>query len=71
MKVDPWHELIEIKHGLKAYVNDPFVLAQQIVQVYYTLFPSRKRERKYWWAVYKVKSRAVHYELKEEKEEPH
>ena len=27
MKIDPWHRLIEIKHGSKAYINDPFVLA--------------------------------------------
>ena len=26
MKVDPWHGLIEITHGFRAYVNEPFVL---------------------------------------------
>ena len=51
MKVDPWHELIEIKHESKAYVNNSFVLAQQTVQVYYTPFLSRERGRKDWWAI--------------------
>ena len=51
MKVDPQYELIKIKHGSKAYVNEPFVLAAkpyvnepivlaiQAAQVYYTYFP--------------------------------
>ena len=46
MKVDPQHGLIEIKHGSKAYINDPLVLAQQAAQVYYTPFLSRERGRK-------------------------
>ena len=46
MKVDLRHGLIEIKHGSKVYVNEPFVLAQQAAQVYYTSFLSRKRGRK-------------------------
>ena len=46
MKVDSQYELIEIKHGLKAYINDPFVLAQQTIQVYYILFPSKDKRRK-------------------------
>ena len=71
MKVDPWYKLIEIKHRSKAYVNDAFVLAQQAIQVYYTLFPSIERGKKDWCAEYEVKSWAVHYELKEEEEEPH
>ena len=29
MMVDPWHGLIEIKYGLKANVNKPFILAAQ------------------------------------------
>ena len=62
------HKLIKIKHGSKAYVNDPFVLAQKVTQVYYTPFPSRKRERKDWWAICKIKFWAIHYALKEEEE---
>ena len=70
MKVDLQHGLIEIKHGLKAYVNELFMMAQQAVQVYYTHFPSRERGRKEWQAVCKIKSQAIHYMLKE-KEEPY
>ena len=36
--------------------------------MYYTPFPSKERGKKDWWAVYKVKSRAIHYHLKEEEE---
>ena len=68
MKVDLWDRLIEIKYGSKAYVNDPFMPTQQAVQMYYTLFLSRKRGKKDWWAVCKVKSRVIHYVL-EKKEE--
>ena len=71
MKVDLQHGHIEIKHGSKAYVNDPFVLAQWDVQVYYTLFPSRERGRKDWCAVCKVKFRDIHYELEQEEEVPY
>ena len=45
MKVDPRHGLIEIKYGLKVYIYEPFVLAQQAIQVYYTPFPSREEEK--------------------------
>ena len=71
MKVDPRHEFIEIKHRSKAHVNDPLVLSQQTVQVYYTPFLSKERERKDCWAVYKVKSRVIHYEPEQKEEEPH
>ena len=46
MKVDPRYGLIKIKHGSKAYVNNAFELAQQVVQVYYTPYLSRERGRK-------------------------
>ena len=71
MKNDPRHEIIEIKYRSKAYLDEPFVLAQQASQVYYTPLPSRDRERKDWWAICKIKSRVVHYELDEEEEEFH
>ena len=47
------------------------MLAQQASQVYYTPLPSRDRGRKDWWAVCKIKSRVVHYDLNEEEEEFH
>ena len=39
--------------------------------MYYTPLPSKDRGRKDWWAVCKIKSRVVHYELNEEEEEFH
>ena len=48
IKIDLRYGLIEIKHGSKVYINEPFVLAQQAVQVYDTLFPSREGERNDW-----------------------
>ena len=71
IKIDLWHGITEIKYGSKAYFDEPFVLAQQASQVYYTPLPSRDRGRKDWWAVCKIKSRVVHYELNEEEEEFH
>ena len=66
MKVDKRHGIIEIKHGSKAYVNEPFVLAAQAAQVYYTHFASKEKGRNDWWAVCKTKSRAIQYALEEE-----
>ena len=46
MKIDPRHGITKIKYGSKAYFDEPFVLAQQASQVYYTPLPSRDRGRK-------------------------
>ena len=51
MKIDPWHGITEIKYGSKAYFDEPFILAQQAAQVYYTPFPSKKKEMKDWWVI--------------------
>ncbi|KAL0282112.1 UNVERIFIED_CONTAM: hypothetical protein Sangu_2970100 [Sesamum angustifolium] len=48
--------LVEINRKLKLSTNDPFILASQAHQVYFTSFPSTKRERRDWWAVCKVKA---------------
>ena len=56
MKIDLRYGITEIKYRSNAYFDEPFVLVQQASQVYYTLFPSRDRERKDWWAVCKIKS---------------
>lgn len=56
IKVDN-HGLVEILHKKYLQTNDPFVLAVQAQQVYYSTTPSRKRERSDWWNVIKTKSR--------------
>ncbi|KAK4421458.1 hypothetical protein Salat_2096400 [Sesamum alatum] len=48
--------LVEINSKLKLSTDDPFILASQAQQVYFTSFPSSKRERRDWWAVCKVKA---------------
>lgn len=48
--------LVEVKHTSRYAGNDPFVLAGQAQQVYYTNFPGNKRDRVDWWGVAKVKA---------------
>jgi len=38
---------------------DPFVFASQVQQVYFTPYPSTKRDKYVWWVVYKVKVRST------------
>lgn len=61
LKVDPQHGLIDVKHNSKLVTKETFVLAQQAVQVYYTSYPSKKKERIDWWAVCKTKARGLVY----------
>ncbi|KAK4382241.1 hypothetical protein Sango_2892000 [Sesamum angolense] len=39
--------------------DDPFILAQQAVQVYFTEYPSMKRDKANWMVVCKIKARRV------------
>lgn len=56
VRVDPSHGLVEIKHNSILASNEPFVLAKQVTQVYYTLYLSNKRDRRDWWAMFKTKA---------------
>ncbi|KAH0695952.1 hypothetical protein KY289_013434 [Solanum tuberosum] len=38
---------------------EPFVLAMQATHVYYTSYPSLRRDKAYWWAVCKIKARGI------------
>ncbi|XP_057986691.1 uncharacterized protein LOC131171237 [Hevea brasiliensis] len=38
---------------------EPFVLAIQAAQVNYSIYPSLKRDKDDWWAVFKIKARSV------------
>lgn len=60
VKVDGKHGLVEINSKSRLGGNDPFVLAEQAQQVYYTTFPGRKRSRSEWWAVCKTKARSTY-----------
>lgn len=58
VKVHPRFGLVEInvRRGLKT--NDPFILARQAQQVYYTIFSSTRKDRCDWRAVCKIKARS-------------
>lgn len=58
VRLNPRFGLVEINHTRKLNTNDPFVLAHQAQQVYYTSFPGNTRERRDWHVVCKVKSRS-------------
>ncbi|KAL4578884.1 hypothetical protein LXL04_015015 [Taraxacum kok-saghyz] len=58
------NKLIDIKPKSRLQTNDPFVLASQVEQVYYTPYPAVTRDTKDWWAVIKTKPRGI-YEVSE------
>jgi hypothetical protein len=47
--------MVEVKHADRLYGSDPFILAHQVEQVYYMLYPFEKLSL--WWVVYKVNPR--------------
>ncbi|KAJ8421735.1 hypothetical protein Cgig2_008551 [Carnegiea gigantea] len=53
------YKLVEVHHTKKYPKYDPFVLASQVQQVYFTPYPSTKNDKKAWWAVFKVKPRST------------
>ncbi|XP_074586875.1 uncharacterized protein LOC141842759 [Curcuma longa] len=62
--------LVEIDHKSKLNTDDPFILAAQAQQVYYTRSPTIKRERNDWVTVCKVNARGkFDIPLLEEQEE--
>ncbi|KAL0457797.1 UNVERIFIED_CONTAM: hypothetical protein Slati_0406900 [Sesamum latifolium] len=59
MKVHPRYYLFDVNFK-KLYLKDEiFILAQQTVQVYFTRYPTFKRDKADWLAVAKVKARRV------------
>ncbi|KAL0401327.1 UNVERIFIED_CONTAM: hypothetical protein Slati_4162600 [Sesamum latifolium] len=60
MKVHPrYHLVVQVKFKKVYQKNEPFILAQQAVQVYYTEYPSMKRDKVDWMAICKIKARRV------------
>ncbi|XP_017983063.1 PREDICTED: uncharacterized protein LOC18589224 [Theobroma cacao] len=57
IKVDLLHGLVEIKYNSILTTNELFVLAAQAHQIYYSSYPTTKRNRYDWWAVFKTKVR--------------
>ncbi|KAK6784178.1 hypothetical protein RDI58_017632 [Solanum bulbocastanum] len=48
------HNIIEVKHTRKYKSYDPFIIAQNVKQVYYAPYPLR-RDKTDWWIVIKSK----------------
>ncbi|KAL0325043.1 UNVERIFIED_CONTAM: hypothetical protein Sradi_5073600 [Sesamum radiatum] len=59
MKVHPHYHLVDVNFKRVYQKDEPFILAQQEVQVYYTEYPSMKRDKIDWMAVCKTKARRV------------
>ncbi|KAL0448966.1 UNVERIFIED_CONTAM: hypothetical protein Slati_1453000 [Sesamum latifolium] len=55
MKVHPRYHLVDVNFKKLYQKDEPFILAQQTVQVYFTQYPSLKRDKADWLAVAKVK----------------
>ncbi|KAL0282721.1 UNVERIFIED_CONTAM: hypothetical protein Sangu_2934800 [Sesamum angustifolium] len=64
MKVHPRHHLIDVNLKKLYQKDDPFILAQQVVQVYFTEYPSMKRDKAGWMVVRKIKAQRVVNESK-------
>ncbi|KAL0283929.1 UNVERIFIED_CONTAM: hypothetical protein Sangu_2858100 [Sesamum angustifolium] len=63
MKVHPHYHLVDVNFKWVYQKDEPFILAQQAVQVYYTEYRSMKRDKIDWMTVCKTKVRRVesHY----------
>ncbi|GLT99835.1 hypothetical protein SLE2022_172480 [Rubroshorea leprosula] len=59
VQVDQQHRLVDInpRRYLRSY--EPFILASQARQVYYTPYPSINHERRGWIAALKIKARSI------------
>ncbi|KAL0394698.1 UNVERIFIED_CONTAM: hypothetical protein Slati_4436000 [Sesamum latifolium] len=59
MKVHPRYHQVDVNFKKVYQKNEPFILAQQAVQVYYIEYPSMKRDKVDWLVVYQIKARRV------------
>ncbi|GKV15519.1 hypothetical protein SLEP1_g26306 [Rubroshorea leprosula] len=51
--------IVDINPQFKLQTNEPFVLASQAQQVFYTSYPSKNPHRKGWYAVCKIRARTI------------
>ncbi|OMO51541.1 hypothetical protein COLO4_37631 [Corchorus olitorius] len=59
MKVHSFYKLVDVNCKKLYRKYDPFILAQQAIQVYYCDYPSMKKDMVDWMAVCETKSRRV------------
>lgn len=58
VRVDARYDIVEVNHKSRLNAYEPFILANQSQQVYYTKYPtSRSKDRNDWWVVCKVKAK--------------
>ncbi|KAL4581922.1 hypothetical protein LXL04_006456 [Taraxacum kok-saghyz] len=62
------NKLVDVKHKSRLKSNDPFCLASQAEQVFYTPYPKVTKDTKDIWAVVKTKPRGV-FEVTEDENE--
>ncbi|XP_050207480.1 uncharacterized protein LOC126656899 [Mercurialis annua] len=58
MIVHPRYNIVDVNHRKRYNKYEPFILAEQSDQVHYLPYPSKKRDKKDWWAVCKIKARS-------------
>ncbi|PKU84858.1 hypothetical protein MA16_Dca014054 [Dendrobium catenatum] len=58
-RVHPTYGLVDVKHSRRYGKFDPFVLASQAIQVYFSKYPSGRRDKQDWLAVIKIKARRI------------
>ncbi|KAL0325224.1 UNVERIFIED_CONTAM: hypothetical protein Sradi_5091700 [Sesamum radiatum] len=59
MKVHPSYHLVDVNFKKLYQKDDPFILAQQTIQVYFTEYSSMKRDKANRMAICKIKARRV------------
>lgn len=55
VRMHPRHDLVEINHKSRCRGDDIFILAEQVIQVYYMHYLSKKKTLRDWWVACKVK----------------
>ncbi|XVF26565.1 hypothetical protein REPUB_Repub14bG0028400 [Reevesia pubescens] len=58
VRVHPHHCFVKVNQNLVLASNEPFALAGQCQQVCFTAYPSKRRGRRDWLAIFKTKARS-------------
>ncbi|XP_050222508.2 uncharacterized protein LOC126672598 [Mercurialis annua] len=58
MLAHPRYNIVDVNHRKRYNKYEPFILAEQSDQVHYLPYPSKRRDKKDWWAVCKIKARS-------------
>ncbi|GKV36689.1 hypothetical protein SLEP1_g44791 [Rubroshorea leprosula] len=57
--IHPSSRIVDINPQYKLQTNEPFILASQAQQVFYTSYPSKNPRKKGWYAACKIRARAI------------